>query len=925
MSRARVKEGRGDSSEAEGALSSTNIVVAVAAIVITSVTIFLGRRIAAFLQQHLGYLLDTATFYANKAMLRSRATHFSFRQYCKLQLARSTTRYLPVPGKEQTVLEVDDVFVPLSLEAVGGLATRNALGYHSVLAAGPRVRIIGDPGSGKSSLVKRLFRDACNSGQRMGASKAAVLQLKLPIRVELKLFGHPPAHLVTDSELGEWGIDQLRASVAAVEGFEMTQLFDSYVTGPGTLVLLDGLDEVASDAYRRTAQALTAMSRRLADLSAENVVVLTMRSQFHQQIHADFDDEFPPVFHVAPFTPGDIYRFLTNWPFEDSRYEQVTRIYGELTDRPTLREMCRNPLVLSMYVANDQNAESAASPDTRTSFYDQVVEELLVTRRSRQLGISARTTLREQREALLGRLALDNLTEASAAANTLPWDEAVKLTAETFNCANRETAEARLRELATDTGIVSEEREGESLRFIHLTFCEFLAAKEAAVGRRNGWDELLDKYSEFVNSGQPQLHARLNEVIPFAIALLPRSNREDAIEAVSGRAGLEIIGRCFLETQAYGSKWWPRYADQQRVAILASDPETWDTAWLQRLHLFSVVVQDAERWATASGVELGIGLDTVIGDLVGADTGRLTRVFSSYAQTDPAAAFRLAAACGLDLAAEEPGLVLENCSFPPFLAIAIQRAFSESGSYRWATLLAEAGLRSPFAAGEMHSRAAPPEMTRIVERVHAKRRWSPLPTQRLTFTRGDAPHLAVRERKGLSTYEAMLSLALGEASVLSDDTPALGIMRRVTPVGAYARRRRWVLPAIAVWIVTTVVVWSSFRTVAPLMDPDLIALIALLAGVSAASTLLSIPTTRLALYSSLVNFDPLREHAWFRPRRAIGWSAADRRRVIARLLFPRLLDAVREMMDLRRPNVAKQARLFLSEHEDRLRPREPIG
>ncbi|MDQ6949717.1 MAG: NACHT domain-containing protein, partial [Actinomycetota bacterium] len=256
-----------------------------------------------------------------------------------------------------------------------------------LLEAGSRIRIVGDPGSGKSSLVKRLLRDCCREG--VSDPKSA----RIPIIMELKSFV-PPEDLGNE-RIAEWALGELRRTVIATPVFEMGECFDNYLGTTGLLVMLDGLDEVASDAYQRTSEAVRSLSRSLQALSPNNVVILTMRTQFHQQVRDHFSEEFPPTLHIRAFKPSEIYDFLTRWPFGSDARESVSRIYSDLTDKPTVREMCTNPLVLAMYVANDQVSDRTDLPDTRTAFYGKVTEELLVARRARQLGTTARTSLRE--------------------------------------------------------------------------------------------------------------------------------------------------------------------------------------------------------------------------------------------------------------------------------------------------------------------------------------------------------------------------------------------------------------------------------------------------------------------------------------------------------------------------------------------------
>jgi len=650
------------------------------------------------------------------------------------------------------------------------------------------VRVVGDPGSGKSSLVKRIFRDACRTA--MWEAK----DTRLPIIVELKRFT-PPKTATEEPELASWAVNELRSTVTAVEGYAMGELFDSYISNNGLLVLLDGLDEVSSEAYERTATALRALSRRLEHASSENAIILTMRTQFHQQVRDDFADDFPPTLYIRAFSPGEIYTFLNRWPFRHNKARAITRIYSDLTDRPTLREMCSNPLVLAMYVSNDQSSDATNTPDTRTAFYSQVVEELLVARRSRQLGLAARSTLREQREAILGRLAYQNLTDANRPPNSLSWREALEVVSDVYGCDHSDVAERYFRELARDTGIISEERERESFRFIHLTFCEFLAAKECAQGRANGWDDLMAAHRRFGDASLPPLRTRLLEVIPFTCALLPRVQRPDALDEIAKLGDRQVMGRCFLETQAYDHSRWQSYSEEEAASLTEVSEEEWNEDWLRRLHLFNVVLRDAEEWGKHVGRKpTTITLDQVFSILVGSSRQRLIRVFSAYAAQDAGAAFRLAEACGVDLVLEHPGLLIANCTNPPFLAIAMQRAMEERRrTVRWTQILAEAALRSNVVAATLQSSPSPDEWRALVQRVDFRSRWSLRAAQVSVFFDDTDVHLAyldmgvhVRHTLGPMTdtsyYTDCLTLALSSPSPQhGEEFSALRVLGRVSP------------------------------------------------------------------------------------------------------------------------------------------------
>lgn len=791
------------------------------------------------LSKHLSYALDYIAWSVSKQFHQALATRISLRRYCHLQLEDETNKHLQVPGREGVSLETDTIFVPLKFRRSAGNSSASSL--IEAFEKNARVTVVGDPGSGKSSLIKQTFRSACRQADSIPG------RVRLPVMIELKRFT-PPKRVKGERASGDWALSRLRDQVQEVQGFDMGQLFDSFVSGNGLMVLLDGLDEVASNDYPRTANAIRGLSKLLAQRSSSNIVVLTMRVQFHQQVQADFEDCFPTVYRIAPFSPSDIFSFLDRWPFQSAKSEQMSRIYGDLTDRPTLREMCRNPLVLAMYVANDQSpADAQAPPDTRTSFYDQVVAELLVERRSRQLGLAARTALREKREAILGRLALENLVDETQAANSPTWQAAVDIISDVYEYANEADAEEMLRDLERDTGIISHEREGESLRFIHLTFCEFLAAKEVAQGQENGLPQLLAHHDKFQRADQPQLRSRLNEVIPFATALLARAFRPKAIQAVAETCNQEILGRCFLETQAYRGDVWQDYLDQEQTELLKSDPRHWTDEWLSRLHLFNVVFRDAERWAP-KGQTAGISLEGFFENLVGSDRDRLVRLFSSYAVSDSPAALRLAEECGVDLANEHPELVLRNCEFPPFLSVALQKAAGKGGSSRrWIALLAEAGLRSHLSALILHGQEAPKALGEKFSEQLRSNRWFPLPQETIVLSLLDTPPIKPLKKK-VSAYSAILTLASHEADLKQLDLPALRILKKVPPPGAAVSASLVYLTGIIAIAGIGFALWQALQPTS-----SLAAIVIVILAVAVGLPILGYPVRRSRRYGALAN------------------------------------------------------------------------
>ncbi|MHC3472523.1 NACHT domain-containing protein [Streptomyces sp. 7R007] len=824
----------------------TVLVTATVTLIATPLILMVARRLGAFLRQNVRMWLEAGLFRLGKWSRSSLAKRVSLREYCRYGLGDVHTRYLQVPGRDETGhLEADSAFVSLKLQ--NGAASFVYSGDVAEIQDMPRLRVIGDPGSGKSSLAKKMFRDACREAMAFRAGH------RLPILVELKRFT-PPKNRTADKARADWAMKFLREHVARVQGFEMGELFDAYVRRNGLFLILDGLDEVAGSDFPRVAATLRALSDRLAAESPHNSVVLTMRSQFHSQVSDHLEADFPPVFHVQPFSPEDVYVFLTKWPdYAGDKRAEILRLYNNLTDRPTLREMCGNPLVLAMYVSHDQHGAKGMSVDTRTAFYSKVVEELLVARRGRQLEIPAKSLLREQRETLFGRLAFEHMCDPEQAANSLSWPRAIDTVAEIYQCGRAE-AEQRFRELAKETGLVSEERSGESYRFIHLTFCEFFAAKEAAEGRADGWAELMDAHHAFAADPDAYTASRLGEVLPFALALLPRSRRADALQELGDRGvGSLVLGRCFLETQLYDHPSWAVYAADESVYLTRAPSGSWDDAWLRRLHLFNVVLKDAEEWRTEYGRRPQSALEDLFHTLVQDDRARLVQLFSSYAAVDAPAAMRLAEAIGVDLVAEQPGLVVDNMSYPPFRAMVLEKVKAEtSPSDDLVLLVAEAGLRHQSVAVECAAEEVPGWFIRQTGRIGVRHEWF----------KQDHRHGWDEFRPSLYTYCLSYAAELARSGTIrnTSEFPGVRAISDVPAPGSVSLRSMYLLRAyaFAMGAVLTALVFAIVFNIEVLLRPFLTGPATWAAGLGevtmfASFELCTAPQIQRGMYVTLVN------------------------------------------------------------------------
>src|SRR5687768_12285331 len=126
--------------------------------------------------------------------------------------------------------------------------------HNNFLELGTRIKVMGDPGSGKSSLIKRVFRDQCIYGMKHPKKS------KLPVLIELKNIIIPDDRV---NDWGKWFFEYIKEEVAKVDVYEMSACFENYAKTSGLLVLLDGLDEVSSLNYHLIEKAINGLSNYL--------------------------------------------------------------------------------------------------------------------------------------------------------------------------------------------------------------------------------------------------------------------------------------------------------------------------------------------------------------------------------------------------------------------------------------------------------------------------------------------------------------------------------------------------------------------------------------------------------------------------------------------------------------------------------------
>ena len=279
-------------------------------------------------------------------------------------------QHLPMPFlKNRDPLKMSEVYVPLKVSEVrqgeqpdlDGMGTKHeSTDALKAIADHRRLMVVGEPGSGKSVLLKYL------------AWAYGLGQLNT-------LADRPTVVLLDLYRLSDAGLNEVKLMQALVDTFDRNQFPNAQnLVGQGLasgtlMLLLDGLDEVNSEVRPRVVGVI----RDLLKKHSQCQVVITCRT-------AVYDDEFSDIvdrkLEVVEFTDQQMRRFLRAWEPEMQRARKsINQMMAALQERPLILKLARNPLLLTL-IAYLYTEPAFVLPRSRAEFYDKSTGILLEQR-----------------------------------------------------------------------------------------------------------------------------------------------------------------------------------------------------------------------------------------------------------------------------------------------------------------------------------------------------------------------------------------------------------------------------------------------------------------------------------------------------------------------------------------------------------------
>jgi len=382
----------------------------------------------------------------------------------------------------------------------------NRLPALAALSRYDRLVLLGDPGSGKSTLVN--FVALCLAGAGLddpainleGLGEAWSLPRLLPVRIVLR--DYAARGLPQDRSLWQFFQDELagrcRSDGSTLAGCAAV-VEAALKRQDGALLMLDGVDEVP-EAHARRLQLKAAVERFALDFPHCRILV-TSRPYAYQDPEARLNGF--PVRDLADFTlDGQVPAFIDRWYAHVSEKDRslgqekakryAEQLKAEIERLPRLADLAPRPLLLTLMASLHRWREGGSLPQKRQELYEACVILLLeLWQRTKpryddrgrmveehdvwtELGIPA-----ERLRAALNRIAYEAHRDAPSLEVThdIRARDLAGVLYEAATDKGKAHGERRIIEYLTDrAGLLIERAQRSIYAFPHRTFQEYLAA-----------------------------------------------------------------------------------------------------------------------------------------------------------------------------------------------------------------------------------------------------------------------------------------------------------------------------------------------------------------------------------------------------------------------------------------------------------------
>ena len=402
------------------------------------------------------------------------------------------TRYIDIRGLRvgnEAVyrFDIDKLYTPLTtviaaVERKEAPAERQTVALQQALE-NPRVVLVGDPGAGKSTFLRRIAFAACETLLGKNALAAEGLLPKpcpFPVLIRAATLAEyirkrkaaPAGDYPAELDAPAWLIHYLDFTSRENNWDLDADFFREKLAGP-CLLMLDGLDEVPDRIQRK---ALARLLERAARAHRTARVVAASRPPAYggETVIPGF-----VTIQIGPLEDKAVDTFVENWcralhGDRDKAAAHQAELLDAIRSRPEIREMAVNPVMLTALASLHWNRTRL--PDQRSELYESVLDWLAKAHEEKRIMSAAQCL------ALMQHLAYTMHADPKGKQVEVTRFDAAEILAPRFRDVAEDerhaAAERFLEEEETDSGILVSR--GNTLRYWHLTFQEHLAARALA-------------------------------------------------------------------------------------------------------------------------------------------------------------------------------------------------------------------------------------------------------------------------------------------------------------------------------------------------------------------------------------------------------------------------------------------------------------
>jgi predicted NACHT family NTPase len=220
----------------------------------------------------------------------------------------------------------------------------------------PLLNVLGSPGAGKTTFLKRLGLEALLGSDPTNETRRFDHQL-IPVFVELR-------SLEAQTKL----VDAITAEFAACGFPDDTNFVLAGLRNGRFLILLDGLDEVRRTALRDVVDGLNTFAQRYRD----NRFITSCRTAFYRSFLTSFTDVV-----LCDWDDDQIQDFVHRWfsPESSRGHTAGDRLWSALHINAPLLELSRTPLLLTFICL--VFGATQRLPSNRATLYKRALEILL--------------------------------------------------------------------------------------------------------------------------------------------------------------------------------------------------------------------------------------------------------------------------------------------------------------------------------------------------------------------------------------------------------------------------------------------------------------------------------------------------------------------------------------------------------------------